>query len=182
MTLLLRVSLSLISVQIAQYVAFASARAHSVGDLTPGDQIEAGEAKYKELLKNSGLMGGFFTPGDNLQKANVIGNFNDIYQPAPGGEGSIESGGLPFVGARVQIKLKRLLFTIPFMGRTADADEDFATHVTAMQFREPSNEECRRFFSSSRYELIRGLDHSRFSHGSVTGRSTEYVPLEDSGC
>ncbi len=179
MMLLLRISVSLISVQMAQYIAFAAARAHSAADVTPQDQVSAGEAKYKKLLNDAGIMAGFLKAGDTIQNNGVIGIFNSVYHPAPGDEGSDENG-TPFVGVRSEIKLPRFGFSIPFLGRTADTDEDFKAYVNAMQFREPSNEECRRFFQTDRYQFILRLE-SRFGAG-AGGYSTDYVPMEDSGC
>lgn len=178
MMLLLRVTVSLISVQMAQYIVFAAARAHSAGDLTQQDQFEAGELKYKKLLGNEGIMAGFLKAGSTIQKSGVIGNFNDIYSPPSGDDGTDENG-TPFVGARSEIKLSRLGFSVPFLGRTADADEEFKAYVNAMIFREPSNEECRRFFQPTRYQTILNLD-PRF--GRASGFASDYVPLEDSGC
>jgi hypothetical protein len=178
MMLLLRISISLVSVQVAQYVAYAAARAHSAGDLTKQDQIDAGELKYKSLLKDRGLMAGFFKPGVNIQPSGIIGEFNSIYS-APSGDDGTDDNGTPFVGARTEIKLPRLGFSMPFLGRTSDEDEDFKSYVNAMIFREPSNEECRQFFQPNRYETILRLD-GRFNDAS--GFAADYVPLEDSGC
>ncbi len=179
MMLLLRVAVSLVSVQIAQYIAFAAARAQSAGDLTQEVQIANGEEKYKKLLKVEGLVAGFLKPGLTIQRSGVIGQFDQIYSPPPESDGTSEKG-LPFVGARVEIKLLRLKFNIPFLGRTADDDQDFKTHVNAMIFREPSNEDCRNFFRNSRYSAILELDSARF--GRASGYASQYVPMEDSGC
>lgn len=178
MMLLLRVTVSLISVQMAQYIIYATARAHSAGDLTEQDQVSAGVLKYKNLLSNAGIMAGFLKPGVTIDKTPVIDNFNNLYQPRPEYDGNAESG-TPFVGARTEIKLSRLGFSVPFLGRTADADEEFKAYVNAMLFREPSNEECRRFFQPTRYQTILNLD-PRF--GRASGSATDYVPMEDSGC
>ncbi len=178
MMLLLRITVSLISVQMAQYIVYAAARAHSAADLTEQDQIAAGELKYKKLLSNAGIMAGFLKPGATIQSNGVIGNFNSIYNPPSGDDGTDENG-TPFVGARSEIKLPRLGFSIPFLGRTADADEEFKAYVNAMIFREPSNDECRRFFQPARYQTILNLD-SRFTK--AANFATDYVPLEDSGC
>jgi hypothetical protein len=178
MMLLLRITVSLISVQMAQYIVYAAARAHAAGDLTEQDQIAAGELKYKKLLSNAGIMAGFLKPGNTIQKNGVIGNFNEIYSPPPGDDGTDENG-TPFVGARSEVKLPRLGFSVPFLGRTADADEEFKAYVNAMIFREPSNDECRRFFQPTRYQTILNLD-GRFNR--AAGNATDYVPMEDSGC
>lgn len=178
MMLLLRVTVSLISVQMGQYIVYAAARAHSAGDVTEQDQKDAGEKKYKQLLGTKGIMAGFLRAGQTIQKNGVIGNFNDTYNPPADYTGSAESG-TPFVGARAEIKLSRLGFSIPFLGRTGDQDEEFKSYVNAMIFREPSNQECRQFFQSQRYQTILSLD-PRF--GTASSGATDYVPMEDSGC
>lgn len=178
MMLLLRVTVSFVSVQMAQYIVYAAARAHSAADVTPQDQVDAGEQKYKSLLNSAGIMAGFLKAGQTLQKSGVIGNYNDLYSPPAGNDGSLESG-IPFVGARAEVKLSRLGFSVPFLGRTSDEDEEFKSYVDAMLFREPSNEECRKFFQNQRYQTILSLD-GRFSKAS--GFATDYAPMEDSGC
>lgn len=176
---LLRVSISLVSAQVAQYIVYASARAHSAGDVTKQEQINAGELKYKNLLKDAGLVAGLLTPGESIQKSGVIGNFNNIYNP-PAEDGSAESG-TPFIGARSEIKLPRLGMRIPFLGKTSDEEEEFKAKVAAMIFREPSSEECQKFYKKeNRYEQILKRDGGRF--GQASAFSTAYVPLEDSGC
>lgn len=175
---LMRISISLVSAQVAQYVVYSSARAHSAGDITKQDQIAAGELKYANLLKEAGLMAGFFTPGQNIQKSGVIGNFNTIYGPPE--DGSAESG-IPFIGARSEIKLPRLGMNVPFLGKTSDGEEEFKAHVSAMIFREPSSEECQNFNKKeNRYEEILKRDGARF--GQAGSFSSAYVPMEDSGC
>lgn len=179
MLLLLRVSLSLISVQIAQYLVFAAARAQSAADLTEQDQIQAGEKKYQSLMKNQGLMAGFFNNGTDLQKKGVIGDFGRVYGPNPSTDGGRESG-LPFIGARAEVKLLRLGFTVPFLGTTNKDDNEFQAFVGAMQFREPSQDKCRSFFDrTNRYQAIMNLD-TRFRKAQQF--QTDYVVMEDSGC
>jgi len=176
---LLRVSISLVSAQVAQYIVYAAARAHSAGDVSKQDQIDAGELKYKNLLADAGLIGGLLIPGDSIQKSGVIGNFNNIYNPPPE-DGSLESG-TPFIGARSEIKLPRLGMKIPFLGKTSDDEEEFKAKVTAMIFREPSSEDCQNFYKKeNRYEGILKRDGGRFNNASSF--SAAYVPMEDSGC
>jgi len=178
--LLLRVSISLVSVQVAQYVVYAAARAHSAGDITKQEQIDAGEKKYKSLLQDSSLVGGLLKPGDGIQKSGVIGNFNSIYNPPVDNDGSNETG-LPFIGARSEIKLPRLGFKVPFLGKTSDGEDEFKAHVSAMLFREPSSEDCRNFYKKeNRYGEILKRDSARFNQASSF--SDAYVPMEDSGC
>ncbi len=176
---LLRVSISLVSTQVAQYIVYAAARAHSAGDISKQDQVDAGELKYQDLLKEAGLVAGLLKPGENIQKSGVIGNFNAIYSPSSD-DGSSESG-TPFIGARSEIKLSRLGMSIPFLGKTSDGEEEFKAYVNAMLFREPSSEECQKFFKKEhRYDIILKRDGARFSQAS--GFSSAYVPMEDSGC
>lgn len=178
MMLLLRVTMALVSVQISQYIVYAAARAHSAADISEADQKDAGEEKYASLLKDAGLMVGFLIPGQTIQKDGVIGEFNSIYSPPSGEDGTAELG-IPFVGARSEIKLPRLGISVPIFGKTADSDLEFKTYVNAMLFREPSQTECREFYKVQRYDAILKLDN-RFSKASSYIK--DYVPMEDSGC
>ncbi len=178
MMFLMRISLSLVSVEIAQYIVYASARAHSAADITKEDQKDAGEAKYQELISQSGLIGGFFRVGETLQKSGVIGEYTETYKADSARNGNDVSG-TPFVGARSEIKLPRLGMKIPMLGKTNPEDNEFKSYVNAMIFREPSQSECLNFYKMQRYEAILNLD-SRYSKASSF--SKDYVPMEDSGC
>ncbi len=178
MMFLLRLSMSLVSVEIAQYIVYASARAHSAADISRDDQKAAGEAKYQELISDIGLVGGFFKVGETLQKSGVIGEYTATYQAESGREGNAESG-TPFVGARSEIKLPRLGMKIPMLGKTNPEDNEFKSYVNAMLFREPSQRECQDFYKIQRYEAILRLD-GRFGKAGSFGK--DYVPMEDSGC
>jgi hypothetical protein len=178
MMLLLRITVSLVSVQMAQYIVYATARAHSAADVSRQDQIANGEEKYKKLLSNAGIMAGFLSPGSTIDKRVALGDHSDIYNPSPEYVGDRESG-TPFVGARTEIKLPRLGFSVPFLGRTSEQDEEFKANVNAMMFREPTNRDCHQFFQMTRYQTILNLD-PRFRK--AAGYASEYVPQEDSGC
>lgn len=178
--LLLRVSIGLMSVQIAQYVVFAAARAHAAGDLTEADQVQAGEKKYAALTRNRKLMAGFFSSSKQIQKNNVIDDFKSEYNPTINNDGTAETG-LPFVGARAQLALSLLKFSVPFLGSTEEEGANSPAFVSAMIFREPSQEECRLFFKeSNRYEAIIQKS-SRYRNAKRQGPS-HYTSMEDSGC
>ena len=178
MLLLMKVSLSLVTVQMAQYVAFAVARAQSASDITADDQKVAGLLKYKNLLKKRDIASGFLLPGQTVSKDAEIRDLSDLFPPAPGSDGNAEAG-LPAWGARIEVTLQQLTF-IPFLGKTRDSEDEYKANVNAMLFREPSQQECQAFFGPNRYEKILSLDAARF--GKAGAGLQNYVPMEDSGC
>ncbi|MEY4617253.1 MAG: hypothetical protein RJB66_2213 [Pseudomonadota bacterium] len=179
MLLLLQVSLSFVTAELAQYVVYAAARAQSAGDVTKADQISAGEKKYKALLNNRDIAAGFLIPENTIKKVVSIGDHQNIYVPASGFDGTSDAG-LPSWGARTQITLKRLSF-IPFLGSLSESGSDFDANVSGLMFREPSNQECREFFQVQRYNEILSRD-SRFSQANKGNFLQAYVAMEDSGC
>jgi hypothetical protein len=179
MLLLLQVSLSLVTAELAQYVVYAAARAQSAGDVTKADQVDAGSKKYKALLNNRDIAAGFLLPNETIDKSVIIGDHKNLYVPASGYDGSGEAG-LPAWGAKTQITLKRLSF-IPLLGKISQSGSDFQANVNGLMFREPSNQECRAFFQVHRYEEILNRD-GRFQQANKGGFLQSYVAMEDSGC
>lgn len=179
MLLLLQISLSFVTAELAQYVVYAAARAQSAGDVTKADQISAGEKKYKDLLNKKEIAAGFLIPGETIKKAISIGDHQNFYPPRAGYDGTGDAG-LPSWGARTQITLKRLSF-IPFLGSLSQSGSDFDANVSGLMFREPSNQECRAFFQVQRYNEILSRD-SRFGQANKGNFLQAYVAMEDSGC
>jgi hypothetical protein len=185
MLTLFRVCYSLLVVEVAQYIAYSTARAHAAADIDLPSQREAGMKKYKEL-KNNPVWQHLFKDAFELNKDNDLsllksgeaagGSYTEyMYNDRDGSE----LNGIPFIGAVLKIKLSWLNMNVPFLGRTADADEDFKTKITSLLLREPSARECRDFMES-RYDEILKLDTTRFSPANSTKHA--YVPMEDNGC
>lgn len=181
MLLLLRVSLSLVSAQLAQYVVYAAARAQSAADESREVQIQAGQDKYKKLLATRGLAAGFLLRGETIDKDASVGDHSQVYPSASASTDGNQEAGIPSWGARAQITLRSLSF-IPFLGKMTESEDEFKAHVTALIFREPSYKECRSFFEAGRYEELLNRD-GRFSQArNGVSINDAYVALEDSGC
>lgn len=184
MLALFRICYSLLMVEVAQYIAYSTARAHAVADINVEEQRKAGMNKYKEL-KNNPAWAHLFKDAFQMNKETdrIIrsgeadgGTFDDYVF---GSFDGTELSGIPFIGVVLNIKLTWLNMSIPFLGRTSDADEEFKTNITGFVFREPSFRECREFMEA-RYEEILRLDPSRFSKAQSAKQG--YVALEDNGC
>jgi hypothetical protein len=186
MLALFRVCYSLLMVEVAQYIAYSTSRAHAVADLSVEDQRKAGMDKYKEL-KNNPAWAHLFKDAFEINKESDLGilrsgeaaggTFDDyLYSNTFDGN---DLSGIPFIGVVLNIKLTWLNMNIPFLGRTSDADDEFKTKITSFLLREPSYKECHQFMED-RYEAILSLDSSRF--GPAQAVKQAYVPLEDNGC
>jgi hypothetical protein len=186
MVTLFRVCYSLVVVEVAQYIAYSTARAHAVGDIDVAAQRKAGMDKYKEL-KNNPAWQHLFKDAFEMNKDNDLSILKSG-EAAGGAFGEYQFGiydgsqlsGIPFIGTVLKIKLSWLNVNVPFLGRTADNDEEFRTKLTAFLIREPTNRECRDFMES-RYDEILKLDSKFMSSPASQGKSL-YVPMEDNGC
>jgi hypothetical protein len=172
-------------VEVAQYIAFSTARAHAVGDIDVEAQRKAGMDKYKEL-KNNPAWQHLFKDAFEMNKESDLsilksgesagGSWEEyIYSDFDGSKLS----GIPFIGAVLKIKLSWLNMNLPFLGRTSENDEEFRTKITGFVLREPSYNECHNFMEL-RYEEILKLD-SRFMQRAAS-KKKDYVALEDNGC
>jgi hypothetical protein len=185
--ILFRFCLSLTVIEVAQYIAFSTARAQMSSDLSPEFQTANARTKYAALLKNRRMANLFSngwykisSPTDIEIKNGFAGNDFNAQYSEPSGE-NLEDRFIPFIGVRLNLTAIILNFNVPFLGRTADSSETFTTKVTGFLFREPSQGECREFMLQ-RYQKILSLDsNSRFQKAAPFARDL-YLPLEDNGC
>lgn len=194
MLFLLKVSFSLVVTEVAQYIAFSVARAHSVGDKTLDDQRASGKTKFNELIANK-VWKNFFTDTFEIGKK---GKFNDAMIKSgpqtqngggdfknylsPNSKDGSDFKGIPFTGVVFTLKLDWLKMNIPFLGSTAAEDKKFETNVTGFLFREPSQQECQKFMDLDRYKRIIEIDSERFNFSSIQQNINAYVAMEDNGC
>jgi hypothetical protein len=157
-------------VEVAQYIAFSSARSFLGANVSIDAQREAGQAKFDKLTKSTYLAtvpnSPFFEidPPEFDDHGEIYG-----YQPQSNGDSS------RFVGARMRIQVNILAFNWPLLG-SAGSESEFEAFITAFPGREPTFDECRSFIEQ-RFELIRQLD-TRFS----TANTQNYIPMWDNGC
>lgn len=182
-------------IEIAQYIAFSTARAHAAGHETQEKQALIARKKFEAyqddklfpalapLLKNGWFAldpktldirgGGHPTSGSTGE------TFDEDYGFDQG------SRAVSQIGVRFRMQAKILKMNIPFLG-TLSEDDDFGTYVTGLLLREPTSEECRRLFEQNqRFNAILDQD-SRFrgiyQGGTPGSKQGAYMPMEDNGC
>lgn len=191
MLLLLRVSFSLMIAEVAQYIAFSVARAHSVGDVDVEAQRISAKSKFNELAQNPAWRNlfkdtfelgikGKFDENTMLKSGENYGGAFTQYVFNPNRDGS-DLSGVPFIGVRIPLKLKWMNMSVLFLGRTSDPDATFQTNVTGFLLREPAQSECLKFMED-RYESIIQLDPQRFNNPSIQNGRGSYLKVEDNGC
>lgn len=167
--------------EVAQYIAFSSARAHAAGHLDQDKQQQLAKDKFNELLNNPILKplfnnsdGGWFKLADlEVAGGGASGmSFNSDYPN--------EENRVPQVGVRFNFYPKILNLKIGFLGSTSEDGEGFSAKITGFLIREPTQKECWELQIKSRYEAVLNLD-SRYKVLGDT-RKNKYAPMEDNGC
>lgn len=167
------------SVEVAQYIAYSTARAQSAGHDDPTKQEEMAKKKFDYLIKKS-YMGSLFRGAwFELKNLEIRNGYNGNQFP----EYEYQENRLPQTGIRLDFTAKIMKFKIPFLGASDEEGTTFKSKVTGLLFREPSSQECREQMRNiNRYKAILTLD-SRFSRlDSSYGNNPNYLPLEDNGC
>lgn len=175
-------------IEIAQYIAFSTARIHAAAHETPEIQQQLARAKF-ESYKSARLFPSLSRLLTNdwfdmdsksleIKAGGSSGTFNSDY--------GFEPDRLPQTGVRFRLQAKLLKMNLPFMG-SIDRDDEFSTRLTGFIFREPSAKECRdQMTYEARFRTILNLD-PRFNRligdqRQVDSPQTSYFPLEDNGC
>lgn len=181
---------TLFVVEVTQYVAFATARAHMAGHENPDRQMEAGRLKYAELIDQNTPIGQFYTsewfsiggPSEIIfrqgESGSVTGNSKTFANELDGGGEDPHSR---FLGVSMALTPKILNFKIAGLG-SSNPEEDgsvFQTRINALLIREPSYSECRAFF-----ETRKGLNHweNLISNPGTPIKQDKFVIVEDNGC
>jgi hypothetical protein len=172
------------AVEVAQYVAFSSARAQSGANVNLDAQIEAGKTKYAFLTTSSPSIRGFFNPvwielGKTPDQRMGGTTGNTFY-------GALTNGGSAaylqsYTGLSFSLVSHVLSFNVPFLKSSNQGDDEggnFKTNVNAILIREPSADECQTFWKS-RLQMIKG----NFSSGQYQGiDASADTSWEDNGC
>lgn len=193
MTFAFTTTLSMI--EIAQYIAFSTARAHAAGHVNQEKQAQIARKKFESyqddklypalapLLKN----GWFELDPKTLDIRGgghpVSGSSGQTFDEDYGFDEGAKS--VSQIGIRFRMQAKILKMNLPFLGSLTEED-DFGTNVTGLLLREPTAEECRKQFEKEqRFNAILDQD-SRFrgiyQGGTPGSKQNEYVPMEDNGC
>lgn len=170
--------------EVAQYVVFASSRAHAAAHVDVATQAQMGKDKFDELLANKVLAPMFKADGWF-----VLNNL-DIRSGGAGGktfdnEYSGYRERIPFIGVRADFEPRILSIRVPFLGTTNNPDGGgYKAKLTAFIIREPSQKECWEQQVKLRYRAILELDQRYKGSGTVNALAgvEKYVPMEDNGC
>lgn len=189
---------SLATVEIAQYIAWSTARNYSTANIDPNTARLNAERKFQNLANKFPLLSGSGPSPWFSMSAPVIGDLakidTDLISVLQGDKFNKDSSGQmrhPWIGVKTNLELKLLSgLKIPFMGPIAPDKSLFTFPIRAFVLRHPSQKECYSFFSKEkRYDqgiskLNDGsAEGSRFpADGSPMHDPTKYVPIEDNGC
>ena len=181
---------SLATIEVAQYIVWSTARNYSAANEEELGAVIQATTKFNNLsakfpmltgagsnspwfeLKEDGLVIGDLAVKDPSLGISDGDKTNDFRQPWTG------------VSAKLNLKLFASL-KIPFVGKVAENPELFEFPVRAFIIRNPSAQECQRFFYINRFnEGIKKLEKGKlgpdFSSLGVLGVKNGYG--EDNGC
>lgn len=166
---------SLMTIEVAQYITWSSARSYSSGNISKDDSVSSGQTKFKNLAANFPLL----TKEDSNWFALSSPNIGGSVYP----NGDYDSGNKlgdetrhPWSGATAKLQL--VLFKslkIPFLGKIVNDDSAFDMNLSSFILRNPSVQECL-IFSKDRFNEI------KHQFPNVQSDSSKYVPNEDNGC
>lgn len=140
-------ALTLSMVEVGQYVAYATSRAHAGAHASPEMQRSLGEAKFAELMATP-VFKTFFDGHWFQLDGPVIDNFTSEYPSDPAEDNDI------FVGARIRFRAKILDLQIPFLGRTVTDPQTGSASLNAYLIREVTTQECRENFARQRFNRL----------------------------
>lgn len=179
---LFALNFTLAMAEVAQYIAFSSARAHAAGHFKTENQQDAARVKFNSLINNPVLKplfnnpdGGWFALNElDIRSGGADGNdFSEFY---PTEQDRIQ------VGVRFNFSPKILNLKIAFLGSTSEdtAGNAFSAKITGLLTREPTYDECWNLQVKNRYEAILNLDPRYKVLGNA--QKNKYIPTEDNGC
>ena len=177
---------SLATVEIAQYITWSAARAYSSGNKTAADSKTAADAKFKNLslkfpllTRADGSSDWFLLTSTNVGD-NAWTGMDGLTNSKNASKISALENRQPWTGVSATLEWKLFKsIKIPFLGKIAGSDTDvFTIPIRAFILRNPSQDECLKFFNKRFTDGIQGLE----SGWSSIGVSGSYVPIEDNGC
>lgn len=180
-------------IEIAQYVAFATARAHAAAHLDQDKQITQAQQKFESYIDDKRFpalaplfQNGWFSiipksldvrGGGHPTSGSSEASFNDSY--------GFQQNAMPQTGVRFRFQAKILKMNLPLLGSISD-DDDFGTYVTGMLLREPTSKECKaQFEPGARFRTMLDQDgrfRGLYQGGVPKAQQNAYFGLEDNGC
>jgi hypothetical protein len=165
------ISYTLVTVEISQYIAFASSRAYDAANETVSLQEAIGLKKYQELISTQPLKN-IYSMGWIKLGAPVFGDFSNDYPPPATADRSI------YVGAHLQFEAKVLNLNLPLLGKTETNSSTGKATLNSYLGREVSTTECRQNFTAQRFQHLLQLN-SRYRQ--LPNASNEAL-ITDNGC
>ena len=168
------INFTLSMAEVAQYIAFSTARSYAAADINIGAQETNARDKFSSLMDNPTIKGIFRDDGwfkiTNLElRGTDSSNFDGDYTKSH----------TPQTGVRFNFTPRLLNLRIALIGKTSIDGEDYGAKITGLLIREPTWEECFYGQVRIRYEQIIKID-SRFQD--LAKDTKDYVALEDNGC
>lgn len=184
--LLLALSVSLSTVEIAQYMTFASARNFYAGHVSPQTQQDAAFDKFNELMKNPVIAPLFKSGWFEFQKGTLT--IGSITQKNPDfAQYRQEDQNNLFHGTVVYLVMNVLDFKVPFFGSTTRINQSgtgkqgYGAYVGSYLGRETTYMECENFMKM-RFPAIKKLQNDKGADQfSRANAKYLYVPT-DNGC
>lgn len=171
--LLFAVTITLTTVEITQYITYASARNYMTSHLDIDDQQDTAENKFNQLVAHPVVAplfaGGWFELGQHTVGINGEYQTNAIEQYL-------------FRGTWVDLTAHMLDFNIPFFGSTASdetKDGGFRTTIGSYLGIEPSVNQCVDF-TRKRWEWLSQM--TPYNSSLVTYEPRKYRTITDNGC
>ncbi len=169
MIIVFALSMTLTSIELAQYIAFSVSRDYLPAHVNPEKQTALAQLKYDELMAKPALKA-FFQPGWFELKFLGARDYQPDYDDVISGSHNQMSG------AEIQLRAKLLAFNVPFFGRTADGD-GLQTKVNSYLGREPTAAECIEMTSQRWKKIKESLNIGGYNIG-----DNGYFPITDDGC
>ncbi|MCB0342809.1 MAG: hypothetical protein H6626_12205 [Pseudobdellovibrionaceae bacterium] len=179
--ILFSLAITLTTVEIAQYMTFATARSYLGSHKDHESQFDYAQRKYAQL-RNNGVFSGVLDNGwFTLSKEAKI-----IDEPAK--EASQYTDHSPpdrqaFHGVQITLTSHILDFQIPFFGSTSGDSNDsdgFTTKVGSFLSREVTQKQCD-YFNSQRWQHIQQIGSGSYKEAGRYSRRG-YQPVSDNGC
>tara|TARA_B110001454_G_scaffold218991_1_gene249008 strand:+ start:37148 stop:37789 length:642 start_codon:yes stop_codon:yes gene_type:complete len=169
---------------VAQYVAFSVGRIYSGGHVSVTEQEALARKKFTKMMAAPGMgklfSQGWFTLGyDNPAFRSGVGGevFSDYTSASPDGTR------LAATGVRLVFGTKLLNLKLGPLGSTNPNDEPMNAKVTGLMIRNPTQEECQKFFNvENRHRALIDIDGRFGQYDTQAGSNPKYFPMEDNGC
>lgn len=171
MIIVLALTLTFSSIEVAQYIAFSVSRAYYPAHISQQKQEDLANRKYAQLTSKNSPLRAMLRPGWFDVQLVGVGDFKSEY------EDNITGSYSPFDGAEVRIIAKLLSFNIPFFGRTSSSDSGLQTKVNSYLGREPSTAECKAMVEQRWQKIKANVGLGGFNIG-----DTGYYTIMDDGC